>query len=99
MNLIPRVRFMPGLTDPENGEQAFQPGQHSLEAVLDQLSLHGTPRLHQFKDKCWSCCLDMHVSGEGISFEIKSDFTHSSPLDAALCCQDRMNSALKGFGK
>lgn len=96
MGLLDQVRAFPGRANLSSSPSV--PARHTIESVLDQLALYGSPRLFKM-DKGWHCAISMCVSGKGISFDVCSGFNHPSALDAALCCFDRMNSALKGFGK
>lgn len=63
----------------------------SLEATLLALARWGRPRL-SMTDRGWHCAIDVFVAAEGVSFEAKSDFTHSTPLEAA---QESLNRLMK----
>jgi len=67
-----------------------------LEHCLLELSLFGKPRLGVFNDQMlWNCSIEMFVTGQGICFEVKSDFTHKTPLSAVKECMSRVYNALK----
>ena len=69
-------------------------GLQDLNELLLQFQQRGLPQLHCFNDGTWTCLIKIHTAAPGTSFEIKSDYTHRSPLEAALQCQERMIEAL-----
>lgn len=68
-----------------------------LEAVLLDMERYGSPRLYRL-GRGWHCNVEANVSQLGARFEIASEFTHSTPLDAALTCRNRLVSAIKTIG-
>ena len=66
----------------------------NLEETLVYLSRYGKPRIGSYSSPGWHCCVEMFVTGKGIAFEVKSDFGHMTPMDAARCCQQRLEEAL-----
>lgn len=74
------------------------PARESLEDVLAELCKFGNPRVSNTGENEWYSSMKMFVTGEGVEFEIKSDFKSTSPLAAAQQCRDRMHSALKSLG-
>ncbi len=88
-----KVIPMPGL--PMDGRA---PTKESLEDVLAELCKFGNPRVSNTGENEWYSCMKMFVTGEGVEFEIKSDFKSPTPLQAAQQCRDRMHSALKSLG-
>ncbi len=70
-----------------------------LEDLLAVLSLYGKPRTGVFgSDGTWHCVVDVYVSGAGVSFEVKSEFKHTSPRSAAIQCVERLQEALSSIG-
>lgn len=68
----------------------------SLEECLRELQMFGKPKLGVYNDAMgWHCSINMFVVGEGIAFEVKSEFNHKTPLEAAKVCIERTYSALK----
>lgn len=74
------------------------PPAPTLEQLLEALTHAGRPRVHQFDDGTWGCTVKMHVAAAGTTFEIRSDYTHASPLEAAKQCVDRVRATLAQFG-
>lgn len=70
----------------------------SLEDMLLAIAKHGKPFLHNHDDGTWSCKTSMHVSSVGVSFEVRSDFTHKSPYSAVKQTLDRMIETLSKYG-
>ena len=66
----------------------------NLEEILIYLSQFGKPRIGIYSTQGWHCNVEMFVTGKGISFEIKSDFGHETPLAAAQCCKRRLEDTL-----
>ena len=66
----------------------------SLEENLMILSKYGKVRLSMY-DEGWYCCVNMFVTGKGVSFEVESDFGLKSPSDATCQCKERLNTQLK----
>jgi hypothetical protein len=74
----------------------FIPSKSSLEEVLLELERYGEPRVSKFK-KGWYSCVEVFVTGEGISFDVKSAHTCATPHDAASECYDRLMTAIKSI--
>lgn len=69
-------------------------GPQMLEPALEELRKYGKPRL-SFIGENWLCSVDMHVSGAGSSFEVKSDFKQLTPMDAVRQCRSRIIETLR----
>lgn len=69
----------------------------ALEELLRALSKFGKPRVSLLGGG-WHCCVDMHVSSTGVSFEVKSDFNLPNPSRAAQQCCQRLDLALRDLG-
>jgi len=64
-----------------------------LEQILIKLEKFGRPRLSK-QLQGWVCILEAIIQGEGLSFEIRSSFEHSTPTDAAAECWTRLQESL-----
>ncbi len=67
----------------------------NLNECLQELSRHGYPRLMQMNDNGWYCAVDMKVTAAGATFQVKSEYDHESPDQAANQCVQRMRKALE----
>ena len=67
-----------------------------LEYVLTEMAQFGKVIIGQYgvSNSLWHCSVKMFVTGEGISFEVKSSFDHSSPMSAAKECLQRLYEAM-----
>jgi hypothetical protein len=72
--------------------KSVMPGQ-SLGELLRNLQGYGKPRVGLFNNG-WHVSVDMYVTSKGASFEIKSDFTHDTPEEAAQVCLHRVHETL-----
>lgn len=45
----------------------------------------------------WYSRIEVFVSGEGVEFEVKSDFKMKSPVDAVNQCYRRLMKAISGL--
>jgi hypothetical protein len=68
----------------------------NLEQLLEAICHYGRPRLSLLVGG-WVCVVEMHVASEGASFEIKSEFNHATPGDAARMCASRIVAALRSY--
>lgn len=78
-------------------------GPHSAateqtEGILMDLAKWGRPSLMQHRDGLWSCGVEVNVTPVGAKFDVRSDFNHASPREAAVVCRDRLHKALDAFG-
>lgn len=80
-----------------SGVSMHQSQNESLESILIYMQAYGKPRLSKHSSG-WHSSIDMQVATIGASFEVASDFTHKTPLEAAIECRKRMNDALDKFG-
>ncbi|MFJ3047031.1 hypothetical protein ACIPEN_14465 [Herbaspirillum chlorophenolicum] len=70
---------------------------HDLNDLLDETTRYGRIRLMRMKDG-WYCVIEMNTNTTGTSFEVKSEFDHGTPIEAAHCCIQRMHAALRTLG-
>ena len=74
--------------------------QSDVQSVLLFLSKYGRPRLSMTgTDLKWHCRIEMFVTGEGICFEIKTDYQQATPLNAVQKCAELMIKALDDLNK
>jgi hypothetical protein len=71
----------------------------TIEEGLAELCKFGNAGLSRLDRGGWHCVLKMFVSGEGVSFDVRSNFNHGSPIEAVRTCYDRMNATLIQLGK
>ncbi len=64
---------------------------YNLQEVIDELSKHGEVQLLRFGDGNWTCSCKRRDKSTGVSFDIQSEYTHLTHIDAALCCLERLN--------
>lgn len=69
----------------------------SLEGILENLSNYGRPSL-SLHDRGWHARLNVFVTGKGVEFDVKSEFTHATPKDAVNTLTDRLDKALSDLG-
>jgi hypothetical protein len=69
-----------------------------LSGRLLYLQGYGKPRIHSHDDGCWSAIVAMHVASAGASFDVRSDFTCSTPDAAVQQVIDRMAATLSKLG-
>lgn len=69
-------------------------GEPDLEALLMAMKFIGVPRVCCHDDGKWSCHVDMHVPLQGVTFTVRSDWTHSTPMSAAVLAAKRAIEAL-----
>ena len=72
---------------PQGGQLA------TLESILDELCRFGSPRLFCMGGGWYAAC-EMYVTAVGAKFEVKSEFAHTSPTEAALLCLSRVRAAV-----
>lgn len=68
-----------------------------LSQTLEYLTKFGHPKLthnESMGKMGWTCRIEMFVVGQGIEFEIKSEFICPTALDAAQQCKQRMEETL-----
>ena len=76
----------------------FNANHKSIEGYLSELEKYGRPSLAKMR-RGWHSNIEVFVSGEGVSFEVDSDFTHSTPTDSLALCCDRLKAALEKIKK
>jgi hypothetical protein len=72
--------------------KSVMPGQ-SLGELIRALQDYGKPRVGLLSGG-WHASVDMYVTSKGASFDIKSDFTHDTPEEAATVCLHRVHETL-----
>ena len=75
--------------------EAFKPEQHSIEECLIELERYGFPKVTKVNKDGWHSYVNVFVTGQGVSFEVKSDFGMSTPKVAINQCYDRLIEAIK----
>ena len=65
----------------------------TLEEALIFLCKFGNPKLSRMR-KGWYARIDMHVSSEGVAFEIKTDFDLKTPSEAVNQLMKRIQQTL-----
>ena len=69
----------------------------TTDEILADLYRYGMPRLGVYGNASgngWHCCVDLWIAGDGISFEVKSDFRMGTAHEAAVQCWARLQAAL-----
>lgn len=69
---------------------------HTLEQVLCEMTKYGKPRISYIGDG-WFSTIEMNTNSKGVSFEVKSDFNHVSPVNAVIECRSRMMTAISQY--
>lgn len=69
-----------------------------LEGILLKIAEHGKLSLWQLPNGSFSCRCEMRVNSVGVTFEIKSDFNHKTPTEAAMLCLFRITETLAKYG-
>lgn len=64
-----------------------------LESLLNAFRRFGNPAI-RFMGNGWYCSIKMHVSSEGATFEVASDFKKETAMEAATECWQRMAGTL-----
>ena len=70
----------------------------TLEQILEELQMHGEPRIGVINASGWHCAIDVSITVAGGRFQVSSEFKHSTPMAAAIQCRDRLRTALKQLG-
>lgn len=65
-----------------------------LATILVELSKYGKVRLGQYSTSGWHCGIEVFVTGKGLAVEVKSEFGHKHPMDAAMECSARLVSMM-----
>ena len=74
--------------------EPFNANHPSIESYLTELEKYGNPVLRKM-DGGWYSKIEVFVTGKGVSFEVDSDFGHSTPTNALALCCDRLKTALE----
>ena len=69
-----------------------------LEDVLTELQRYGQPRLGIYSERGWHAYIEVTVTAVGARFDIRSEYSHDTPLEAALECRKRLRAALATLG-
>lgn len=70
----------------------------TLEQILDELARYGQPAV-RMSDRGWWSGIDMHVSAQGATFNVRSDGGHKSAVAAAAECLERVRQTLSKVGR
>lgn len=70
----------------------------TLEEHLQQMRYYGKPRVSLMQSG-WYSCTEMNTNTTGTTFEVKSDYDHTSPTTAAKQCHERIINALRELTK
>lgn len=65
-----------------------------LEQLLVDMSKIGKPRVSRMNDG-WYSGIEIFNNIDGVTFEVKSEFNHQTPWDAAKQCQERALAAIR----
>lgn len=68
----------------------------TLEKVLAELTRYGKPRI-SYQGDGWYSTIEMNTNSDGVSFDVKSDFKHTTAIDAVLQCRSRMLTAISQY--
>jgi hypothetical protein len=68
-----------------------------LEEMLVALCAFGEPSVRRMGGG-WCSSIDMHVSGEGATFKVRSEFDHASASEAVMVCLNRVRETLSKYG-
>lgn len=83
-----------------NGDQAlaergaFKVSSLTLEEALLELCRYGHPRLSNMQGG-WYAKIEVFVTGEGVGFDVASDFKQPTPTAAVNQCFERLQAALQ----
>lgn len=72
----------------------FNTNHRAIEDYLAELEKYGGPALRKMESG-WFSRIEVFVTGSGVSFEVVSDFGHSTPANALAQCCDRLKDALE----
>jgi hypothetical protein len=70
----------------------------TLEEHLEHMKYYGKPRVSLISNG-WYCTVEMNTNTTGTSFDVKSEFDHLTPVEAAKQCHERIINALKELTK
>lgn len=70
-----------------------------LAVVLVRLACFGRVVLGQYSSPGWHCDCDMYTSAQGARFKVASEFGHTTPIAAALQCEERVNAAVRQIAR
>ena len=76
----------------------FNANHKTIEGYLSEMEKYGKPSLSKMRQG-WHSTIEVLVSGEGVRFEVSSDFRHSTPADSLALCCDRLKAALEKIKK
>ena len=78
--------------------KSFNANHKSIEGYLSELEKYGRPKLMKMQ-RGWYSGIEVFVSGQGVSFEVDSNYNHSTPTDSLALCCDRLKAALEKIKK
>lgn len=67
--------------------------EKTTDEILNELSAYGEPWLSRF-DSDWRCSVDVFVTGEGVTFKVKSE-GFRTPQKACSDCHRKLSHALR----
>lgn len=67
-----------------------------LEDALAELVKYGDPSI-RLMSRGWYCGIEMHHSALGASFDVRSEYDHKTPMDAARQCIERVHQAVNSM--
>ena len=79
-------------------EEARPLPQESLEDIMMELLNYGQPRVGVYgSDMKWHCNVEMNTNTVGSDFKVRSEWSHTTPLEAAKLCRDRVVKAVSAY--
>ena len=70
----------------------------SLQELLMELKKYGKPKVGMYgNDDTWHCTIDMNTNTVGAEFKCRSDFNHTTPIEATKQCLDRVIKAVEQY--
>ena len=78
----------------DNPNDLEQVGDLSTDECLAEMAKYGLPRVFKM-DGGWHACIDVFVTGEGVSFEVRTSFKELSPNVAVNKCLQLLMKAIE----
>ena len=69
-----------------------------LQDLIVYLVRYGKPRVSYISNG-WVCSVEMNTNTIGTQFDVKSEFGHRTPIEAAKQCHERIQNAIKAITK
>lgn len=81
-----------------NSTDAHAIPQESLNDIMMELLNYGQPRVGVYgSDMKWHCTVEMNTNTVGSDFKVRSDWDHTTPIEAAKLCRDRVVKAVSMY--